>query len=73
MSERFASRLIRRAVAILVAEPNCLVCGKGKAQTFWMADPMGGIQGMCDHCAEMRHAGSPASTHSKEDSNGRLR
>ena len=58
---RYAARLFQHAAAILVVEPNCLVCGKRKAEIFWAIDPMGGIHGFCARCAEIQ-----------EDSNERL-
>ena len=49
---RRAGRLVGRAAAILVAGPDCFLCGKSKAETLWVLDPIGGFYGVCGHCAE---------------------
>lgn len=59
-----ATRLVRQAAALLIAEPDCLACGNRKAQTFWTMDPMGGVHGFCGQCA--------SEPRSKEDFNERL-
>ena len=48
---RFKSALGRLA-AIIAEGPPCAICGRGRATTDWLADPMGGIHGRCPGCID---------------------
>jgi len=42
---------ITRVCASFVEGPTCCACGSRKAQTGWMLDALGSVQGFCGHCA----------------------